>query len=291
MEQFEAYLTNDGLHSPIAKRYVKIVVNYIQWAKENKLNIKKVKRSQFTDWLQTYRVKGYKQKTLSIKEYAVRQYYYFINNTTNPAESWIIRKDEIRLPPVPIEKEVLEKMYDGLKPKSIAGYRNKCMLGLIVFQGLKRNELAELRINDINFEKGTVFIHSQRKSNSRYLKLEPMQLLHLHEYIKKHRKKLLQKRNTDRLFITFGKGVNMEGVFTELLKYVRQRYPQVINLYHIRTSLITYWRAKYGLMEAMIMAGHKHVNATKRYETKKYDELHEQLKSIHPMEKLNFYSL
>jgi hypothetical protein len=41
-------------------------------------------------------------------------------------------------------------------------------------------------------------------------------------------------------------------------------------------------------MEAMIMAGHKHVTTTKRYETKKYDELHEQLKSIHPLEQMNF---
>lgn len=288
MEQFEAYLINNGLHFSIAKRYVKIVVNYITWTKEHKLNIRKVIRSQFTDWLQTHRAKGFKQKTLSIKEYAVRQYYYFTDNPTNPAESWIIRKDEIRLPPVPIEKELLAKMYEELKPKSIVGYRNRCMLGFIVFQGLKRNELCELRNNDINFEKGTVFIHSQRRGNSRYLKLEPMQLLHLHEYIKKHRKKLLKKRNIDRLFITHSKGVNMDGVFTKLLTHVRQHYPQVINLYHLRTSLITHWRKQYGLMEAMIMAGHKHVNATKRYETKQYDELHQQLKSIHPLERLDF---
>ena len=162
------------------------------------------------------------------------------------------------------------------------------MLGFIVFQGLKRNEVVELRMNDINFEKGTVFIHSQRRSNARYLKLEPMQLLHLHEYIKKHRKKLLKKRNTDRLFITNNKGVSLEGVFTKILKHIRQYYPQVINLYHLRTSLITHWRKQYGLMETMIMAGHKHVNATKRYETKKYDELHEQLKNIHPLEQLDF---
>jgi hypothetical protein len=40
-------------------------------------------------------------------------------------------------------------------------------------------------------------------------------------------------------------------------------------------------------MEAMIMAGHQHANSTRRYETKKYDELHEQLKNIHPMESIS----
>jgi site-specific recombinase XerD len=41
-------------------------------------------------------------------------------------------------------------------------------------------------------------------------------------------------------------------------------------------------------MEAMVMAGHQHIKTTKRYETKKYDELQEQLKSIHPMERFDF---
>jgi len=36
------------------------------------------------------------------------------------------------------------------------------------------------------------------------------------------------------------------------------------------------------------LAGHRHIKTTKRYETKKYDELQEQLKSVHPMEQLDF---
>jgi hypothetical protein len=41
-------------------------------------------------------------------------------------------------------------------------------------------------------------------------------------------------------------------------------------------------------MEAMIMAGHYNIKRTKRYETKKYDELQELLKTVHPMEALDF---
>ena len=59
-------------------------------------------------------------------------------------------------------------------------------------------------------------------------------------------------------------------------------------MYHIRTSVISHWLTEHGLLEAMIMAGHQHIKTTKRYETKKYDELQEQLKSIHPMEKFDF---
>jgi hypothetical protein len=41
-------------------------------------------------------------------------------------------------------------------------------------------------------------------------------------------------------------------------------------------------------MEAMLMAGNQHIKTTKRYETKKYDELQELLKSVHPMEQFDF---
>lgn len=41
-------------------------------------------------------------------------------------------------------------------------------------------------------------------------------------------------------------------------------------------------------MEAMIMYGHLNIAIAKKYKTKKYDELQEPLKSIHPMETFDF---
>ncbi|MCE9539631.1 MAG: hypothetical protein K8R85_10480 [Bacteroidetes bacterium] len=43
-------------------------------------------------------------------------------------------------------------------------------------------------------------------------------------------------------------------------------------------------RNEYGLLEAMIMAGHRNITTTKRYKTIQYDDLLEQLKSMHSME-------
>lgn len=80
----------------------------------------------------------------------------------------------------------------------------------------------------------------------------------------------------------------MDGVFSPLLKEVRSLHPQVINLYHIRTSVISNWFNEHGLMEAMLMAAHRHIKTTKRHETKKYDELQELFKTVHPMEQFDF---
>ncbi len=142
----------------------------------------------------------------------------------------------------------------------------------------------------VNFETGKMFVRKQRKSNLRWLDLETVQALHLQEYFKKHRKKLLRNKaaDTGKFFLTFRKSASMDSVFSELLKEVRKFNPQIKDLYHIRTSVISYWLNEYGLMEAMIRAGHKNINTTKRYETKKYDELYELLKTAHPMEQADF---
>jgi len=75
-------------------------------------------------------------------------------------------------------------------------------------------------------------------------------------------------------------------VITIVLQKAKQLNPQVKNLFHIRTSVIAHWRNEHGLMETMVMCGHKHAVSTRRYETKKYDALQEQLKSFHPLEML-----
>lgn len=290
MKKFEAHLINNGIHFKVAARYGKLAAKYIKWLEENNLCIEKVKRSQFTDWLQTYREQGFKQCTLDIRETVIKHYYRFLGIKNNPAVSWITRQKECTLPPVPIEKSDLIKIYEDLQPASLVDYRNRCMLGFVLFQALKRNELEEMRISDVDFKTCTVFVQGQLRSNSRRLKLEPVQMLHLHEYFKKHRKKLLanKKEDNDQFFLSHGYSKNLEFTIGQILKKARRLHPQVKNLYHIRTSVITHWRNEYGLMEAMIKAGHKHATSTRRYETKKYDALQEQLRNLHPMESISF---
>ncbi|MDP2386444.1 MAG: site-specific integrase [Bacteroidota bacterium] len=286
MKQFETYLINIGIHFKGAARYDKVAVKYLNWVEENKLNVTEVKRSQFTDWLQTYREQGFKQSTLNLKENIIRHYYRFLGTKNNPAESWMERTEESTLPPIPIEKSDLVKIYETLEPVKLIDYRNRCMLGFVLFQALKRNELEEMRITDVDFKTGTVFVQGQMRSNSRRLKLEPVQILDLHEYVKEHRKKLLvnKKEDSDQFFLSHGYAKNIENPIKQILKKAQRLNPQVKNLYHIRTSVITHWRNEHGLMEAMIMCGHKHAASTRRYETKKYDALHEQLKKFHPLE-------
>lgn len=288
MNKFETYLVNNGIHFQVAGRYGRIADKYIAWLQANNLKANKIKQSQFTDWLQECREQGNKERTIVIKENVIKHYYYFLGTKINPALSWMKRKKEYTLPPNALNKEELTKIYESLKPKSPADYRNRCMVGLILFQGMQRSELQELRISDIDFESCNVFIQGQLRTNSRRLKLESLQMFHMYDYFNKFRKDLLsnKEKETDKFFLSKGTGDYLHNSITLLLKDLKRNFPQVEDLRHIRGSVITNWQKNEGIMEAMVKAGHRYISSTQRYQTNKYEELQDQLKTLHPLEKL-----
>ncbi|MCC7302603.1 MAG: site-specific integrase [Bacteroidia bacterium] len=183
------------------------------------------------------------------------------------------------------------KIYQSIKPRTPVEHRNRCMLGFVVFQGFMRSELTELRESDIDYERSEVFIQGQSRTNSRRLKLEFIQMQHLYDYQHKYRADFLGRgmsTNTDRFFLSRGKGEDLNNSVTRLLRKLRWEFPQVQDLRHLRGSVITKWQDEEGLMEAMVKAGHRYVSSTERYRTTRYEELQDQLKSLHPLEKMQF---
>jgi len=290
MNKFETYLINNGIHFQTAGKYGREVDKYLLWVKENNLTPARIKRSQFTDYLEYCKKQGNKKRTLDAKQCMITHYYNFLGTKRNPAKNWISKKKEYKLPPTSIEKEELIKIYQNLKPSSPAEYRNRCMMGLILFQGLMRNELTEIRLSDIDFDKnGTVFVQAQVRTNSRTLKLDSIQMMHLYDYVSKYRKEFLsyKMQETDRLFLSKGNGNRLDNAIALLWNEIKSQYPQIQNLGHIRGSVIAQWDKEEGIIEAMDKAGMRYVSSAKRYQTGKLDELQEELKVMHPLETMD----
>lgn len=290
MTKFEQYLISIGIHFETAGRYANEAEHFAKWLKDNKLKAHNLKRSQFTDWLQLCRKRGNSKRTLIAKENVIKHYFFFLGVKNNPAINWVGNRKEHKLPPTPIEKKELAGIYEKEKPRSPAGYRNRCMLGLVVFQGLMRSELTELRVSDFKFESGEVFVQGQLRTNPRTLKLEPAQALHLYDYLQKYRKEFLtykENKGTDKFFLSAGKGLYLDNAVTGILNRLKREFPQIKDLHHVRGSVITHWQKNEGIMEAMEKAGHRYITSTQRYQTNNYEELQDQLKSLHPLEHLN----
>ncbi|MBA3706135.1 MAG: hypothetical protein H0W84_09620, partial [Bacteroidetes bacterium] len=79
----------------------------------------------------------------------------------------------------------------------------------------------------------------------------------------------------------------LNNVTSDILRVLKINFPQVIDLRHIRSSVITNCEKQEGVIEAMYKAGHRYISSTTRYQTGEYEELQDELKAKHPLETMN----
>ena len=147
--------------------------------------------------------------------------------------------------------------------------RNKVVLGLLCFQAMRKGELAQLKAWEIDLKKRNIQIAKGKKSNSRELVLENLQMSALETYLK-------TKTNE-----VFGES-QIHSALNSIAYRLKKTYP-TYNPKRIRGSRYSLWLEKYNLREVQYMAGHRYVSSTERYQTTHLEVLQAQLEKYHPL--------
>ena len=162
--------------------------------------------------------------------------------------------------------------------------RNKVIVSLLVHQGLRVEEVATLRLQDLQLREGKITIHQQRRTASRIMSLAPHQVYELMDYVHEVRKEFLKEVGaTDKLFIQWNNGENFYGITQGILKTLRTINSRIKNLDQIRASVITAWLRIFDLRKVQYLAGHKYVSSTEAYKANVIDELQEDIRKFHPL--------
>ncbi len=182
----------------------------------------------------------------------------------NPAQNLQIKGAEKKIQSDYLEEEELENLYENYEGKE------KVILGLLVYQGLKAAELERIESVHLDFRKGTIYIPASKKANSRLLKIESLQLYDLIQLATgKNDRYLLEKPLQNRLFALF--------------KQLRKINPKVRNAHQLRGSRIVYWIQTQGLRQAQYKAGHTTVAATEKYKQADLKDLQQRINEHHPL--------
>ena len=172
----------------------------------------------------------------------------------------------------PQEKNILSKR------------RNKVILSLMIHQGLRVEEVAAIKLQDLQLRDGKIIIHAQRRIAARKMNLEPHQVYELMDYIHEVRKEFLQAHGaTDKLFTQWRNGENFHCITQMMLKHLRAINSRVKNFEQIRTSVVTQWLKQYDLRKVQYLAGHKYVSSTEAYKENIIDELQDDITKFHPL--------
>lgn len=271
-----------------AERYQRDIQNYLQTATEAKaIN---ATYSDIMDYIEILRGRYSNPETIKVIIHSIKKYYYWLNHTgqrnTHPCRNLKLREKtnrDIQIQDLftAAELELLLKRkerYSDLKIK------NQVIISLLIYQGLTRNDIVNLTLNDIDLNEGTIYIKADTKTNSRALKLKPKQIMLLHQYITKDRKELIRNETEALILTKHGTAETGEGI-SYLLETSKHLFPnRNLNTKTIRQSVIAnLLKSGHDLRLVQTFAGHKYPSATERYRQTGIEELKAGIEKYHPL--------
>lgn len=244
---------------------------------------------------------GASQKTIANYLLHIKKFYQFLISEeivkTNPVAHIKVQGIKRRIYYDILNKEelhTLDNLYltnitevKNMPPQQkniLSRKRNKVILSLLIYQGLRVEEVAALRLQDLQLREGKITIHSQRRTAARTMKLESHQVYELMDYVHETRKEFLKTNSqTDKLFLQWRQGENFYGITQMMLKHLKKIDSRIKNFEQIRTSVITAWLKQYDLRKVQYLAGHKYVSSTETYKANVIDELQDDITKYHPL--------
>jgi len=309
MQQFKEYLIIKGYSSTSIATIIKAVGYFITWCeKENIHDVTEVSHNDVMGYVQHYNVKGTGKKTIAHYIMHLKKYYDFLQEENeaadNPCSNIKIKGIKRKVLYEVVSTEELEQLYNGyatdihiqqtdtlknpppMHLQNLARKRNKAIVGLIVYQALRSEEIMRLQLADMKLREGKICVAGMKRTNGRTLKLESGQVFDLLDYINDTRKAILHHKEVtspkQELFFNIGSSERRTSALNMLLAHLKQINGKVKNLDQLRASVIVHWLKLYNLRKVQYMAGHRYISSTEAYKANNLDGLKDDIAKFHP---------
>ena len=239
-------------------------------------------------------------KTLRHCLYGVKIYFNYLLETGKRKDhpcSELFLKDkvskEIQVDNL-YSSETLERFFESyqIKRKIYLLNRNKIIISLLIYQALTVRAITALEVQNIDLDKGEIFINGKQEITSkspkqRTLPLQAKQILLIHNYLKKDRKKLLKYNrknpNETRLILgQYGEAIQPHGI-SRIINENRPKSEQIQPI-KIRQSVIANLLKKENdIRVVQVFAGHKRASTTAQYKQSELEVLQNAVNEYHPI--------
>lgn len=284
-EGFHNWLKEQGFKPETIYQHCNYASYFLAWTAEESLTLEQITYNEILDFAGHLKKDNKNTSLINRMLLAVRYYFTWLQSeekiSYNPAAGISLKGAIRNLPHDLLEKAELEALYQGYQIKDGRTHRNKVILGLLVYQGLTREELETLRPEHLKLREGKLSIPKTGKLNGRVLQLQPHQIIDLQEYILLIRQEL--QNQSERLFTGRNDLENLKNTLLHLNHALKKINPKLKNAMQIRQSVITEWLKEKDLRTAQYMAGHRYVSSTERYQSNQMEDLKEALAKHHPL--------
>ncbi len=297
MEQdFATYLEERGFSSYTIEVHINRPIRLKRWLCQRRLSVSNCTYTDILSYIKYLREeKSYYRSSINNEIRGVKLFFdYLINQSVrvdNPADQLTIRGQRRKVLHNLLSMEELEDLYYSLPSKQNNVYmealrkRDKALLGLLVYQGIRPKEIHLLEVEHLQLRKGTIYIPGTRRTNSRVLPLQPSQIVELMEYVNEVRpalEKWFTNDIEDQLF--YGTLHKLNSIISRIVKGVKIYNHKLRSFQQIRSSVIVHWLKSNNLRKTQYMAGHRYIGSTERYVQDDLENLHEIVNKFHPLQ-------
>lgn len=292
MNDYRIYLQKQDYTETTIKGYLEQAQSFIKWCNRNHTTAIEIDYKDCLKYIRYLQRKNTTKKTVNHRLGRVKVYLNYLVEenfkSENPIESTTIKGIKRHINYNLLEADELEDLYYSFETTHkqeehhiYTAKRDKIIVGFMVYQGLDTQDLKKLRTEDLQLNKGKIYVPSRAKSNARELELKPWQMMELMEYINEVRPKLMKRAtHNDFLFPYDGKRFTITNTIIKKLKKINHKTE---NINQIRASVITNWLGQYNLRKVQYLAGHRYISSTERYLQDDLENLHEIVNNFHPI--------
>lgn len=273
LEFYIASLSNNNLADSSKEEYKKEILRFFAFAKEKGLTgVEGVKTIHLDLYQQTLVKKGNAPTTRNRKMSVLRNFFSFLHSRQyidhNPASSI----ERIKLKDADTKrKEILTlnesiKLIDKMTANSIPSLRerNRCLLYIFLFCGLRVSELVNLKTEDINFKEKTLYVRGGKGGKDREVPLfDGVMIEEMKNYIR--------NRPVESPFFFTKKTSNLplspRGVHDLIKTHVEKaNIDKIIGCHSLRrTAASNLLESGVNLRHIQIYLGHSDISTTMRY--------------------------
>ena len=141
----------------------------------------------------------------------------------NPASELELPRQEKRLPEQALTRSQIEALLQVPEVLDPLGIRDRAILELFYSSGLRRRELTQLELTDLNQERQTIQVRKGKGNKDRVAPVGNRALHWLEKYLEEVRPKLLLDSHQKALFLTsYGEGFNPDVISRMVSKFIKQ---------------------------------------------------------------------
>jgi len=233
------------------------------------------------NWISYLLESGLKPRSVNRKISSLKSYFKFLvisnYSDSNPTLKITSPKTSKRLP-VFLEKEKINSLLDAKYfDKNFIGYRDKLIIELFYFTGIRLSELLNISIKDIDFNNSQIKVLGKR-NKERLIPLTYTLILELKNYINKHNLNsyLFVDENNNKLYSK--KVYRIVNKYISKVSSLKKRSPHVLR-HSFATHMLNNGADINAIKEIL---GHSNLSATQIYTHNSIKKLKNVHKQAHP---------